>query len=135
MKTKSFKSSLLLFLAAFIWGVAFVAQSVGMDYVGPFTFNAVRCFVGSLVLIPVIFWNQKRTAKKVDKDTLHDSTKREHSWRYLLWYSVFYCDFFATNRNFIYFSRKSRIYYRTLYRDRSDSGYLFETKSKFKNLD
>ena len=72
MKTKSFKSSLLLFLAAFIWGVAFVAQSVGMDYVGPFTFNAVRCFVGSLILIPVIFWNQKRTAKKVDKDTLHD---------------------------------------------------------------
>ena len=44
MKTKSFKSSLLLFLAAFIWGVAFVAQSVGMDYVGPFTFNAVRCY-------------------------------------------------------------------------------------------
>ena len=75
MKTKSFKSSLLLFLAAFIWGVAFVAQSVGMDYVGPFTFNAVRCFVGSLVLIPVIFWNQKRTAKKVDKDTLHDWPK------------------------------------------------------------
>ena len=75
MKTKSFKSSLLLFLAAFIWGVAFVAQSVGMDYVGPFTFNAVRCFVGSLVLIPVIFWNQKRTAKKVDKDTLHDRPK------------------------------------------------------------
>ena len=75
MKTKSFKSSLLLFLAAFIWGVAFVAQSVGMDYVGPFTFNAVRCFVGSLILIPVIFWNQKRTAKKVDKDTLHDRPK------------------------------------------------------------
>lgn len=75
MKTKSFKSSLLLFLAAFIWGVAFVAQSVGMDYVGPFTFNAVRCLVGSLILIPVIFWNQKRTAKKVDKDTLHDRPK------------------------------------------------------------
>ena len=75
MKTKSFKSSLLLFLAAFIWGVAFVAQSVGMDYVGPFTFNAVRCFVGSFILIPVIFWNQKRTAKELDKDTLHDRPK------------------------------------------------------------
>lgn len=75
MKTKSFKSSLLLFLAAFIWGVAFVAQSVGMDYVGPFTFNAVRCLVGSLILIPVIFWNQKHTAKELDKDTLHDRPK------------------------------------------------------------
>ena len=135
MKTKSFKSSLLLFLAAFIWGVAFVAQSVGMDYVGPFTFNAVRCFVGSLVLIPVIFWNQKRTAKKVDKDTLHDRPKESILGGISCGILFFYCDFFATNRNFIYFSRKSRIYYRTLYRDRSDSGYLFETKSKFKNLD
>ena len=35
MKKFSLKSSLLLFLAAFIWGVAFVAQSVGMDYMGP----------------------------------------------------------------------------------------------------
>lgn len=76
MKTKSFKSSLLLFLAAFIWGVAFVAQSVGMDYVGPFTFNAVRCFVGSLVLIPVIFWNQKRTAKKLTKILCMTDQKR-----------------------------------------------------------
>lgn len=75
MKTKSFKSSLLLFLAAFIWGVAFVAQSVGMDYVGPFTFNAVRCLLGSLVLIPVIFWNQKRTEKESAKDTLPDKPK------------------------------------------------------------
>ena len=75
MKTKSFKSSLLLFLAAFIWGVAFVAQSVGMDYVGPFTFNAVRCLLGSLVLIPVIFWNQKRTEKESVKDTLPDNPK------------------------------------------------------------
>lgn len=45
----------MLLLAAFIWGCAFVAQSVGMDYVGPFTFNCVRNFIGSAVLIPVIF--------------------------------------------------------------------------------
>lgn len=75
MKTKSLKSSLLLFLAAFIWGVAFVAQSVGMDYVGPFTFNAVRCFVGSFILIPVIFWNQKRTTKDANKEALPDQPK------------------------------------------------------------
>ncbi len=36
------RQSLLLLLTATIWGVAFVSQSVGMDYVGPFTFNAAR---------------------------------------------------------------------------------------------
>lgn len=48
------KNSLLLLLTATIWGFAFVAQSVGMDYVGAFTFNSVRSLIGSLVLIPVI---------------------------------------------------------------------------------
>ena len=45
---------MLLLLTAAIWGVAFVAQSVGMDYVGPFTFNAVRSLLGGIVLIPCI---------------------------------------------------------------------------------
>lgn len=48
------RQSCLLFLTAFIWGVAFVAQSAGMDYVEPFTFNAVRCILGGIVLIPCI---------------------------------------------------------------------------------
>lgn len=48
------RQSCLLFLTALIWGVAFVAQSVGMDYVEPFTFNAVRCTIGGIVLIPCI---------------------------------------------------------------------------------
>jgi len=55
MKKSSFRSSLLLLLTAVIWGVAFVAQSAGMDYVGPFTFNAVRSLIGGAVLIPCIF--------------------------------------------------------------------------------
>ena len=54
MKKTSWRSSLLLFLAAFIWGTAFVAQSVGMDYIEPFTFSCVRSIVGSLFLIPCI---------------------------------------------------------------------------------
>lgn len=49
------KNGLALLLTATIWGVAFVAQSIGMDYVGPFTFNAVRSIIGGMVLIPVIF--------------------------------------------------------------------------------
>lgn len=52
---KQMKNNALLILAAFIWGCAFVAQSVGMDYVGPFTFNATRNYIGALVLIPVIY--------------------------------------------------------------------------------
>lgn len=48
------RQSCLLFLTALIWGVAFAAQSAGMDYVQPFTFNAVRCIIGGIVLIPCI---------------------------------------------------------------------------------
>lgn len=51
---------LLLLLAALIWGVAFVAQSVGMDYMGPFTFNGARFLMGSAVLVPVILFRRKR---------------------------------------------------------------------------
>ncbi len=47
-------SVLALFITAIIWGVAFVAQSAGMDYLGPFSFNAIRYGLGSVVLIPVI---------------------------------------------------------------------------------
>lgn len=53
------RQSLLLFLTAAIWGVSFVAQSVGMDYVGPFTFNAVRSLLGGIVLLPCIAFLKK----------------------------------------------------------------------------
>lgn len=54
MKHKSI-NSLLLALTAFIWGSAFAAQSIGMDYLGPFTFNSIRSIMGGIVLLPVIF--------------------------------------------------------------------------------
>lgn len=65
---KQFKNNLLLLLAAFIWGCAFVAQSVGMDYVGPFTFNSVRCLIGAAVLLPVIACLDKINRKKQAKN-------------------------------------------------------------------
>lgn len=52
--SKKARGNIMLLITAIIWGSAFVAQSVAMDYLGPFTFNSVRNFVGSLVLIPVI---------------------------------------------------------------------------------
>lgn len=51
---KALRGGLLAF-AALIWGTAFVAQSMGMDYLGPCAFNAARSFVGSIALLPVIF--------------------------------------------------------------------------------
>lgn len=48
------KNAIFLFSAALIWGMAFVAQSVGMDYMGPFAFNGLRFLIGSAVLVPVI---------------------------------------------------------------------------------
>jgi len=57
MQKTSLKNTGMLFLAALIWGFAFAAQSAGMDYVGPFTFNAVRCVIGAIVLVPVaLLW-------------------------------------------------------------------------------
>ena len=45
-----------LLLTAVIWGLSFVAQREGMEHIGPFTFNAVRSFLGGLSLMPVIAW-------------------------------------------------------------------------------
>ena len=53
MKHRKLISSLMLVLAALIWGTAFTAQRVGMDYGGPLSFNGVRCLIGAVVLIPV----------------------------------------------------------------------------------
>ena len=51
-----------------IWGAAFVAQSVGMEYVGPFTFISVRFLIGGTILLPMV----KRTSRResIDKRTL-----------------------------------------------------------------
>lgn len=65
MKQSSAKNLCLLFVAALIWGTAFVAQSVGMDHIGPFTFNAVRSLVGGIALIPVIlFFNRRKSPER-----------------------------------------------------------------------
>lgn len=78
MQKGTVKNSILLLLTAVIWGTAFVAQSVGMDYIGPFTFNAARFMIGGTVLLPLILYFKKksptdtRTAeeKKADRKTL-----------------------------------------------------------------
>ena len=54
VKTHKLRNTFFLFLTAMVWGAAFVAQSVSMDYIGPFTFICLRSVIGGLFLIPVI---------------------------------------------------------------------------------
>jgi len=51
MKNKNWYGSIILFLAALIWGTSFVAQSLGSEGVESFTFNGTRCLVGAFVLL------------------------------------------------------------------------------------
>jgi drug/metabolite transporter (DMT)-like permease len=57
--SRKLRSDLLLFLAAVIWGFAFVAQRAGMEHVGPFTYNGVRFALGTIVLLPFLFFRNK----------------------------------------------------------------------------
>ena len=68
------KNGFLLFLTAFIWGTAFVAQSVGMDHLGPFGFNGIRSLIGGAALLPCI-WILGRT------DREH---RKKEGWKTLL---------------------------------------------------
>ena len=62
MRVRTYRADALLLLTATIWGFAFVAQRVGMDYVGPFTFNGVRFALGSLSLVPLLLWTERNAA-------------------------------------------------------------------------
>ena len=77
MKRKQIRNSILLVITALIWGIAFVAQSEGGDAVGPFTFNGIRSFVGSAVLLPVI--------ALLDKLKLTNRKPKTKEDRRLLW--------------------------------------------------
>lgn len=58
------KGSLILFLTAIIWGISFVAQSVGMDFIEPATFMGIRTTMGGLVLLPFIFITDRNKKKQ-----------------------------------------------------------------------
>ena len=65
-KTISLLSALL---CTFIWGTTFIAQDIGMDDIGPFTFNAVRFFVGFLAILPLVFlFEVKKYSLEFKKD-------------------------------------------------------------------
>ena len=60
---KQLKGSIYLLLATIFWGSTFVAQEAAMNYIRPFTFQAVRCALGAVCLIPVIFFIDRKNGK------------------------------------------------------------------------
>lgn len=75
---KQFRGTLLLLLCTMIWGLAFVAQSVGMAHIGPFTFQAVRCFLAVIGLLPVCIVADRF---KKDGKTFFSRWKDKNLWK------------------------------------------------------
>lgn len=84
MKKMTGKNTLMLFLTAFIWGTAFVAQSVGMDYIGPFTFTCVRSLIGGIFLIPCICFLDKWRAKNDGAERQKQADRKEEKKNVIL---------------------------------------------------
>ena len=73
MKSQAIRADLLMLLAAAIWGFAFVAQREGMETMGPFLFNTARFFIGTVFLLPIVWYLSKKKKVSTDKET---STKK-----------------------------------------------------------
>lgn len=69
------RADLILLLAAVIWGFAFVAQRIGMDYVGPFTYNGVRFTLGAIILLPFLFASGSKNEPMISVS--HPSDRRK----------------------------------------------------------
>lgn len=76
MNKKALKSNFSLLLAAAIWGVAFVAQSEAMNYIGAFAFTSIRYILGSLALIPVSVITLRSLKKQVGDEEVRKTVKR-----------------------------------------------------------
>jgi drug/metabolite transporter (DMT)-like permease len=79
MDKKRLSANLLLLLTAAIWGFAFVAQRVGSQYVGAFTFNGIRFALGAISLIPLIifFDKKKKNQSSADKENKIELTTKK----------------------------------------------------------
>ena len=76
-KINKTRNSLLLALAALIWGVAFVAQTTGGEALGPLTFGCLRWYIGAVVLIPVMIFLDGKEGKWSFFGDLGKQEKRE----------------------------------------------------------
>jgi len=64
MRNQKLKGNLLLLFTAVVWGASFIAQSKGVEQVSPVAFIGIRSLLGSAVLLPVIFFLDRRRKKK-----------------------------------------------------------------------
>lgn len=80
MQREKIRNSILLLLTAVIWGTAFVAQSVGMDYIGPFTFNAARFLIGGIVLIPLLIYRSKKNPILKNQNIEEKRKQQKTAW-------------------------------------------------------
>lgn len=84
MKTHQIRNSLLLLMAAVIWGVAFVAQSVAVDYIETFTLNGIRFVMGGMVMLPVIIIRdrkEKAGENRIQQDQMRQNEAQEKEAR------------------------------------------------------
>jgi len=84
MNSNTLKNDFLLLLTAIIWGFAFTAQRAGMEFIGPFTFNGIRFLLGSISILPLIFWETKNNIKKKP----NSKPSKEHNLKHLIFYGA-----------------------------------------------
>ena len=114
-----YRQSALLLLTAAIWGSAFVAQQTGMDYVGPFTFNAARNLLGGLTLLPLIVFFSSRKKRTLPPDASSENgTQPKTLWAggILCGIALFVASDSAADRHPVHNRRKGRFYHCTLHR-------------------
>ena len=134
MKTHKIRDTIFLFLTAMIWGAAFVAQSISMDYIGPFTFICLRSVIGGLFLIPVIMVidniRKKRRSESVktasdnginsfqkmqaEEEKLLEINRAFRKWNCMRNIFIF-SKLFSADGNSVHNRRKGRIYHNILY--------------------
>lgn len=86
--SKQLKGNILLFITAFIWGCAFVAQRTGMEYIGPLTFNGIRSLVGGVTLL-IYLYIRRRFEKKSASKNIDEHTKNNVTFQSSLKYTFF----------------------------------------------
>ena len=117
-------SMICAILTTFIWGTTFVAQTTGMDMIGPLTFNGSRFFIGFLTLIPVaLIFEKNRIVKEVN-------INKKMFYAFLDWVVFIFRNFFSTSSITIYRYSKCCFFYNFLCSHSSDySFFILFTKN------
>ena len=128
MDNKRLHANMLLLLTAAIWGFAFVAQRVGSQYIGAFTFNGIRFALGSISLIPLIIYLDKRKKNNSSNESNIEVTAKKINFTWSIGWNNFLRRFNpSANWSYLYNCWKSKLYYWTLYGYCTDNWNSFRT--------